>query len=88
MDLNFKSTNVKDLKNIAIDFHEYIKTNQDASSKDIYLHNLVSNIIQKHRKLPTNIGYEYKSTNIKGKCEICSKHMNKNTVIKRLPCTH
>ena len=88
MNLIFKSTNMKDLTDIAVDFQKYIKQNNQVSSKDIYLRNLVSKIITKHRKLPINIGHEFKSSNITDICGFCCKSINKNIILRKLPCGH
>ena len=88
MNLNFESNKIKDLTEIAVDFHEYIKTNKEVLSKEIYMNNLLSKIVKKHRKLPTNVGTVLKSTCSDIYCGICCKTINKNTNIRKLPCHH
>ena len=92
MELQFQSRDRGHLRDIACDVKEYIHQNQhDANvhSREQFIHNLLSNILNKHRKLPSNVGTRYKYDQVQGQaCSMCDHWIRKGMMVRKLWCNH
>lgn len=89
MDFHFKSSNIKQLTDIAQDFQTYVNDNTEVYSKDLYIGELVKNTITKRRKLPSNIGTTYICHSPNNQiCKICGQKLKQRQQLRELTCKH
>jgi hypothetical protein len=60
----------------------------DVSCKKMYINDLLSSLLLKHRKLPSNIGRTYKTEKAYEACKLCTKQIRKGSMVRQLWCGH